>query len=116
MKFNVATHPAGRDAWRTSHEEEAEFEELLRLSAEMALAEEVDEKDQEDALSSTWCINLVQMHYQDMDSFRHVFATLQHPTDTSLSPACIIYHLKWLSNVTSAYFKAQKEPRQNLTF
>ena len=62
-------------------------------------------------------INWVQMHYQDMDSFRHVFATCQHPTDTSLSPACIIYHLKWLSNVTSAYFKAQKEPRrQNLTF
>ena len=29
-------------------EEEAEFEELLRLSAEMALAEEADEKDQED--------------------------------------------------------------------
>jgi len=59
-------------------------------------------------------INWVQMHYQDMDSFRHDFATWQHPTDANLSPACGIYHLKWLSNVTSAYFKSQKRSPANI--
>ena len=59
-------------------------------------------------------INWVQMHYQDMDSFRHDFATWQHPTDATLSPARGIYHLKWLSNVTSSYFKAQKRSPANI--
>ena len=59
-------------------------------------------------------INWVQMHYQDMDSFRHDFATWQHPTDATLSPAHGIYHLKWLSNVTSAYFKAKKRNPVNI--
>ena len=59
-------------------------------------------------------INWVQMHNQDMDLFRHDFATWQHPTGASLSPARCIYHLNWLSNVTSAYFKAQKRSPVNI--
>jgi len=59
-------------------------------------------------------IEWLQTHYQDMDSFRHDFATWQHPTDAALSPARGIYHLKWLSNATSAYFKAQKRSPANI--
>ena len=59
-------------------------------------------------------IEWLQLHYQDMDSFRHDFATWQHPTDATLSPARGIYHLKWLTNVTSAYFKAQKRTPANV--
>ena len=59
-------------------------------------------------------IDWLQRHYQDMDSFRHDFATWQHPIDAMLSPARGIYHLKWLSNVTSAYFKAQKRSPANV--
>jgi hypothetical protein len=59
-------------------------------------------------------IEWLQRHYQDMDSFRNDFATWQHPIDATLSPARGIYHLKWLSNVTSAYFKAQKRSLANV--
>jgi hypothetical protein len=59
-------------------------------------------------------IEWLQRHYQDMDSFLHDFTTWQHPIDAMLSPARGIYHLKWLSNVTSAYFKAQKRSPANV--